>query len=291
MTYCKINVNDGSPDTIQGGFALMKSISCALENAGVIFDGVQRNVTMAVNTTCFTAAQISDMGMSSITAAVTAAKPAPFNSNFAAGVEIVVSGFGTFKMAANASSSKIEFLTYEDQGTDKRGATYGSLDLVTGEVRYEARMERIDCTTSGSCGWTRHIKLYADTILSNGQPSDIESISFAYSNIQAPPGQSGYGGELVTASGNLSTGIKARLWTTSGISAKSDYTNLAKWSEVTNTSCFTSTSDAASTCGAGTAGFSSNTNFILYGGTYTPAATWYASYAGGTYTSVDVTND
>jgi len=56
LAYCKLTTNDGSPDTIPGGFAMPKSIVCALEATGqLIFDGTTRNVTITPSSACFTA--------------------------------------------------------------------------------------------------------------------------------------------------------------------------------------------------------------------------------------------
>lgn len=295
LTYCKIKINDGSPDTVQGGFALVKNISCALENAGITFDGQARSATLTIDSTCFTAKQITDMG-GSMTVTITASKPAAFNTYFDAGIELTVPSFGTFKIASKVSGTKMEFATFEDQGTDKKGATYGSLDQADGTLRYEARMERLNCSTSGSCGWNRHIKIYADLAMSGTTPTGIESISFGYSNIQSTPGQSGFGGELVTAKGDLNSGIKSRFWAATNGSggaptAASQYSSVGNWVETTNTNCYTKTSDTATTCGTGAAGFTSNVNFLLYGSSYTAVATWFTNFNGATNTSVDVSAD
>jgi len=301
LTYCKMKINDGSPDTIQGGFALVKSVSCAVENAGLTFDGTPRSVTITVDTTCFTAAQVSDMGVSSIAATVTASAPASFNSYFTNGVVIDITSMGmTFKLGTKVTGSKVEFITFETSSSTKNGATYGSMDFSTGVLRSEARMERLDCTTSGSCGWNRHIKLYSTFTMSGLTPVDMSTISFAYSNIQTTPGQSSNGGVLITASGDLTSGIKARLWQATngsgGASAsKANTYTAANWTEVTNTKCYTSSSETASSCGAGIGGFSSNTYFLLsssgYTTGFTDSSTFLSGFSGATYTSVDPSSD
>lgn len=296
LTYCKMAINDGSPDTVQGGFQIVKAVSCAIENAGVTFDGVARDITITVDTTCFTQSQIDDMGVSSLSATVTASSPASFNSNFSRGIVIELTDMDmTYKLGANVTSSKIEFVSMETEGTSKSGATLGSLDLTTGEIRFEARMDRIDCTTSGSCGWNRHLRIYADMSLVNGDPTDVESLSFGYSNISATPGQSSFSGLLISASGNLTDGIKARLWQATNGSGgspttKAHYATVGNWTEVTNTKCYTSSSEAATTCGAGIGLFTSSTAFV-FAGTYTSPTAFAEAANGLTFTTVDLNTD
>lgn len=297
LTYCKMVINSQSPDTVQGGFALVKNISCALEKAGLVFDGQAHSTSITIDSTCFSEKQISEMG-GTMTISVTASKPAAFNTYFDAGVVLDVTGQNMiFKIATKVSGTKVEFATMEDQGTNKKGLSYGSLDTADGTLRYETRMERIDCTESGSCGWNRHIKLFADLTMNGNTPGDVESVSFGYSNIQSTPGQSGLGGLLVTASGNLTTGIKARLWQASNgtvnqlPAATSDYNTPGNWKEVSNTSCYTKSSDSAGTCGSGAAGFTSNVNFLLFGPSFTAVSTWFTNFAGATWNAVDVSAD
>ena len=121
MAYCKMTVNDGSPETIQGGFAMVKSISCALENAGLTFDGAAHSLSMAVNSTCFTATQITNIGAGTMTVTATASKPAAFNTYFDSGISIDVPSFGTYKVATKIVGTKAEFVSYEDQSATKRG--------------------------------------------------------------------------------------------------------------------------------------------------------------------------
>lgn len=237
---------------------------------------------------------MSDMGGdgTQLSATVTASSPASFNSNYERGIIVnVPDAEMEFKIGSKYANNKIEFITYENGGTNRTGMTAGSLDQTTGEVRFEARMERIDCTTNGSCGWNRHFRIYANMTMEGSNVGELEDISFAYTNTQAPPGQSGYGGVLITASGSLSTGIKARLWQATDGSggqpaSQSDYTSAAKWVHVPNSKCYTSNSDAAGTCGAGIDKFSTNTHFALTGGHSSPEDL-FTSISSQTFTSVD----
>ena len=292
LTYCKMTVNSGSPDTIQGGFQLVKNIACALENVDMPFDDSTQSVTLTIDTTCFTANQVSDMG-GSLTINLTTSAPASFNTYYDKGIIIDATGAGMlFKIGSKVSSSKIEFITSEYQGATKTGMTAGSLDLVSGELRYETMMDRIDCNESGSCGWNRHMRLYADMTLVDGSPADLESISFGYADIQ----KTTPGGTIVSASGDLATGIKARFWqATNGTShtppsSVNDMSIVANWEETTNSKCYTNSSEVGTGCGTGLALFTANTKFAMTGG-HTSPISFFGSVAGQTFTSVSLNDE
>lgn len=301
LTYCKISKNDYSPDTVQGGFELVKSLSCALESSGITWDNAPHAVDLSIAAPCFNATQIANMGGGTMAITVTASTPASFNSYFDRSIVLTIPSFGTFQFATKKTGNKFEFITYENQSATLKGTTYGSLDTSSGDLRFEARSERIDCATNGSCGWNRHIRIYANlTMSTSGTPTDLNSISFAYSNIQDSPGQSGPGGLIVTASGNMTSGIKPRLWqATNGsggpAATRADVYNIGKWTEVVNAKCYTRASTAAGTCGTGISGLAGNTYFLLpssgYTTGYTPSSTFITSYPGGSYTSVSLTTD
>jgi hypothetical protein len=296
LTYCKLSVNDYSPDTIQGSFTGVKGIVCAVERSGLLaFDGVARTGTMTLGLDCFTQAQLTDMGVSSATVTITGSAPASFNSYYEKGIVLDVTGFGTYKVGAKVTATKIEVATYEEQSATKVGTTFGSLDFSTGILRAEARMQRIDCPDAGSCGWNRHWRVYANLAVSGTTVTDLNSISFAYSNIQAPPGQGSYGGVLVTTSGDMTSGIKARAFTAGdGLggapAATSDYYTAGNWTEVANVKCYLNGSEVAATCGTGIDGFSTNAYFVLesIGNTAgTTQSDFFSNYAGATFTAVD----
>lgn len=299
LTYCKMTVDDGSPDTLQGSFSGVKGIICEVERAGFVFDGAAHDLSLTPSLSCFTQAEIDDMigdGMSTFEITATGSNPASFNRYFDRGVVLDVTGFGTYQVGTKVTATKIEILTYEYQSATKAGTTYGSIDLSTGEIRGEARMERIDCTESGSCGWNRHWRVYAKMNVVGGTIGDsLESISFAYSNIQSPPGQSSYGGVLVTTSGDMTNGIKARAFSaTNGSSgaptALSQYYTAANWTETANTKCYLGGDEDATTCGSGIAGFSTSSAFVLNSSASsagTSALTFFTSFAGATYTDVN----
>lgn len=294
LTYCKMSVNDGSPDTVAGAFETPRGVSCAVERAGITWDGQPHTLTVTLDTNCFTAAQISDMGVSSVSAIVTGSQPASFNSYFSHGVRIQITGMNIdYQLGTKVNGNSVEFVSTEGAGTTRAGVFAGKFDSSTGKLWYEGRMDRIDCTTSGSCGWNRHIRVYAD--LSTDGNHRLEDLSFGYSNIQGPPGQSGYAGAVVTATGNLTAGIKARGWNATNGSggaptAVAQYDTVGNWSELANTFCYTSTSDAGTGCGTGIALFSTNTKFLLRTGETSPTD-FSTTYAGMSYTAVDLNTD
>lgn len=292
LTYCQVTVNSGSPDTVQGAFEMSKAIACGVRKAGVQYSGSPQTLTITVNSTCFPASMIADMP-SSFEATVTGSSPASFNSHFDRGLIIEVPTMSIeFKMATSVSDSTIEFVTYEDMGTDKTGMTAGSLDRTTGEVRYEARMDRIDCSGDSSCGWNRHIRLYADLTMSGGEPGELQTLSLGVANTQDSPAS----GELVTASGALSTGIKARLWlATDGSSGapadQTDFIPVANWVETVNSKCYTETSETAPGCGAGIGKFTSSTKFAMTGSELSPLQVFDGLTSSMSFTSVDLDAD
>lgn len=161
---------------------------------------------------------------------------------------------------------------------------------------HESRVERNNCTTSGRCGWNRHTRIRANLQMSDAIAADLNSLSFAYSNIQFQPGQTNLGGTLITASGTLSSGIKARLfnWDSSGSPTAADYSDAARWQEAPNTKCYTSSSETAANCGSGIDKPSaSHTTFFLNGtqDSHTPVVDWFGSITGQTFSSIELETD
>lgn len=310
MTYCKMSMNDGSPDTVQGAFSFPKKISCALERAGITWDGASHPVTLTLDTNCFSAGDLADMGMNNgdtMAITVTASNPAT-NSYFDRSVAMVIPGFGTYTLMTKVSTTLIEFLAIEDQTVGqqtKEGAFAGSLNLTTGELRYEGRMDRLSCTGDSSCGWARHIRVYADLAMTDGTPTGLESIAFGMSDIQndnpSTNPQLEYSGRIVTASGNLITGIAATGWNASDGSSGppatlTDYNSSVNWLEVNPANpayCFTTTSETASTCGTPPALFSALTPKFIFndGGGATTASAFKTAYSGMTFTAIDLDHE
>lgn len=288
--FCKIAKNTGSPDSVQGSYTLVKSISCMLEKAGLVFDGTTRSVTATPDTTCFTADQISNMGVSTMTISVTASKPAAFNTYFDAGIVMDIPSFGTFKLASKVSGSKLEFIAMEDQSANeanKTGVYAASFDSSTGDLRFEARHDRFSCTTNSSCKWSRHDRIYAKLTMSSGEVSGIESISGIAAEI-SDNGGSSYYGKISTIKGDISSGVKARYFSAS-TSTSSNLGSFSNYSETNNTACYTQSSSSAS-CGSNTgiALGSGSVPFSLHPSTsYSSSATWLAGYSGMSFTSAD----
>ena len=219
LTYCFLTVDAG--DTVRGGFSTPSSLSCLLTKLSITFDGSTQNftVTPAMASECNLQTDRGELIREEIAGTLTGTAPAAFNTNYAKGVVLDVSSLGlVFKMALNSTGSVYSFITNETWTEGSYGATAGTLNTSTGDLWYESRIERSACTnTSGRCGWNRHSRIKANLVMSGTTPTDLNTISFAYSNLQFLPGQNTLGGTLVTADGTLATtGIKARLWQTTG---------------------------------------------------------------------------
>lgn len=287
FTYCNLTVENGG-DTVPGGFNTVKMVSCALEEAtgGITFDGVERTVTVSGSSSCFEG--MDDELPASFTVALTATAPFSANTNFEKGVVLAIDDLDmNFKLGANVSGTKLSFISAETGEAGETSFTAGTYDTATETVWYEGRFDRIECPTSSRCGWNRHIRMTADLT-----GDDLNTLSFGYSNIQAPPGQSGYAGVVITASGEFASGIKARLWQASGISAIANYQTVANWSsEVSNTACYTSGSETATTCGTGLDKFTDNAKFVMGGNETQTTDMFAAAPAAQSFTAVDLNSD
>lgn len=291
LFFCKLAKNTGSPDSVQGSYTMVKSISCMLEKAGLTFDGQAHSMTATPDSTCFTASQLQDMGTSSMTISVTASKPAAFNSYFDAGIVMNVPNFGSFTVGAKVSGSKLEFIAREDQtavSAGKTGVYAASYDSSTGDLRFEARHDRFACTESGSCGWSRHDRIYAKLALSGSDIVGLTSISGIASEIYK--NGSNYNAAVSSIKGDLSTGLKARLWQVGTTTTSADLASASNYTEVSNSKCYTkssSSADCSSNSGIALAG-SGLVPFTLHPSSgATSTASWLSSYAGMTFTSVN----
>lgn len=297
LTYCFLTVDSG--DTVRGGFSTPAALSCVLSKLSVNFDGSTQSFTV-------TPAIAAECGLNNdrfknredISGTLTASAPAAFNTNYAQGIVLDVTSLGlVFKIAIDSDGNVKSFITNENWTDGSIGATAGTLDTSTGDLWYEARVERNDCSVTGRCGWNRHTRIRANMVMSGATPTDLNTIQFAYSNIQFLPGQDSLGGTLITAKGALSTGIKARLWnwdSMTGSPTAADYSDTARWQETTNTKCYSASSESAAGCDAGmnkpSAG---NTKFFLNATTDSHASvpTWFAGITGQTFSSIDIEAD
>ena len=296
LTYCFTTIDQG--DTVIGGFGTATFVSCLVNQLGVQYDGAAHIVTVTDAT--IAACSLTGTGLTSGTQlTLTGSAPASFNNNYGNGVVIDLSAaMGlTFKIATNVTGSKTSFITNESWTDGSMGTTGGTLDSTTGDVWYESRVERMNCTTPSRCGWDRHTRIHALLTLSGGKPTGLTSLTFAYSNIQTTPGQNAFAGLLITSSGDLTAGIKARMWNATNGSGGAptgiaNYNTVANWVEAANTACYTSASETASTCGTGLAAFSTNTNFLLNtSDTHTAVPAWLAAITGQTFANVNVNSD
>ena len=302
FTYCAMTVNDG--DTVRGSFDLAKSLICALEKGGLQFAGVAQTISIDfTDTECW-----PNGGPSFTTGSISAtgSAPASFNSNFEKGVVFTFSGGGstlTFKLAANITSTSIEFIGNESWSDGNNGVMAGKLNKTTGVLQFEKRDERImDCGApcTNSKGWNRHTRLYAVLTMSGGEPTGLESLSYTYTDLQAdhPTSPSNGFGQFISSSGSLTTGIKSRYYSVSDntVANLKDYT---KWNETSNTLCMKNTGidddgDNSCTAPTGIAKFSANTKFALFDSAGTAGASahktpaeWLAAYTTFNFTTAD----
>lgn len=297
--FCKLAKNTYDPDSVQGTYSMLKGIACALENAGMTFDNTAHNITMTIDTKCFTAAQVTNMTggggvASTMTVSATAAKPAPFNSYYDAGAVITVPNFGIFKIGAKVKGSKIEFIGAEDQSSitpNKFGAYGGSFDTSTGVLSFETRSDRFTALQNGtgscgsSCGFGRHMRLFAKlTLDSSGNPTGISHVETALANIgRSDDSYTSTYAEVLTASGDMATGIKTRLYnyTGSGAGSVTNLNTASSYSEVSAAEgCYTSASNSASGCGTGITIGSGSVPFVM-ATSYTSPLTWAAGLTSG----------
>lgn len=236
--FCKLAVNTGSPDSVRGTYSIMKNISCALEKAGLVFDGQAYDLVAPIDTDCFTQDQVDGIGVSSIQINVTASKPAAFNTYYDSGVVLSMSS-GTLMLAVKVTNETREFLFVEDstlESPNKTGGFAASFNKNTGELRFEARADRFLCVEPGSCGWSRHERIWArllvfgDTIIGVNGFEGIASQIYSVNNT--------YYGEVSTLKGDLDFGLKGRLFLMNSNSSN-DLADAALYNEVVNNKCYT----------------------------------------------------
>ncbi len=307
-TYCAMTTNDG--DTVRGGFALVEGLICSLEKGGIEFAGATQSITINfTDTECWPHhGPGGPSGPSSGTISAIGSAPASFNTHFDKGVIFTFSESGdtlTFKVAANLSATSIEFIAHEAWTlSGNTGVMAGKLNKTTGHLQFEKRDERIHTCSgvcSGSEGWNRHTRLFANLVMSSGEPTGLNSISYGFADLQAdnPTTPTNGYGQLITASGSLSDGIKARLFINNTSStSKTDLQDVTKWIETTNSRCMNAAGIDAdgSTCTVSNTGinaFTGSTQFALYSTSMpqlSPAA-WLAAYSGFLFNSVNLDTD
>lgn len=290
---CKIGYNSGSPDTIQGSYATLSDISCLLEQEGIVYDGQQKTITVnVVDSGCFE--DTSEMP-AEFEITVKATSPAEFNPNFSNGVELTIGVFGTFKMAFTITGpNEFEFMAYEDQSSitpNKDGAYIGKFDGPNGKIWFEARHDRYNCSEDNSCGWSRHDRIYVECdSVSGGVCSGIKAISAAASEVYA----AGLNGRISTMQGELASGIKARQFSAqsfSGITAAADFNDPTKWTEDTNSKCYTASSDSGDCSGVTGIGLPAGLFTFPLASGHTSNASWHTTLGNLSFTSVTMDAD
>jgi hypothetical protein len=252
LFYCKLAKSTGSPESIPGALKQIKSISCAVEKAGVVYDNQPHQVVVKMDTKCFTQEQIDTMGVNTtMTVTLRASKPAFFNAYYDTGISISFAEFGEYRLAAKISGTTVEFLTSEDQtanSANKTGSFAASFDILTGELRFESRSDRYLCAENSSCGWSRHDRILANVAMSGGVITEVSDIQGVSSDIY--DGRNGfYSARTSTVKGNLVDGLKARYFHVQGTNVDADLGDATKYSEVVNNRCYTNASSQAN-CGA-----------------------------------------
>lgn len=289
LFYCKIVKNSGSPESIPGSYSQTQSIACALEKAGVTYDGVEHTATIEVDADCFSAEELADDEMpSSMEITYVASEPAAFNSNFQKGVVMTVPDFGTFTLATSVSGSDIKFMGYENQSSTKTGVYVGEFNSDTGEIRFEGRHDRFNCTEEGSCGWSKHdrILLKCGSISDKGECEDIISVEGASSDIFS----NNDSGRISTISGDFSVGVKTRFYSI----GDGQFNTPASWSEnmAAAGQCYTLESPTAGDCSSndGIELPTSTFRYTLFSG-FTPNSEWYQDVDSLDFTSVSMNSD
>ena len=297
--YCKLAYNTQDEESVQGAFAQVKSISCMLENAGLVFDGQAHSYTVTIDSTCWSATQLAQMGGggSSMTLSVTGTSPAAFNTYYQRGVTMTVPNVGDMQLATSVSANKVEFMETEAISANSRYSAFAaSLDYSTGDLRYELREDRYnDAADGNSGGFTRHQRIYAKVATSGQSVTGLISVSAAQAEAYDQSG--GFGGRAVTAKGDLVNGIKARFWSPTAASPTqtSDLTKSSNWAETTNTRCYTNSGPNGGGCSAGIAipnsAGADSFPFALIGASFTNSVTWADALGALTFTTADPTLD
>jgi len=290
LFYCKVAKNSGSPESIPGSYGQTKSIACALEKAGIVYDGAEHSATVTIDSDCFSAEELEDDEMpGSMEITYKASKPAFFNSNFQTGVEMTIPDFGTFVLASSVDGSVIKFMGYEYQGLTKTGVYMGQFDSESGEIRFEGRHDRFNCNEDESCGWTKHDKIYlkCGSINEEGECVDIQEVQAASSDIFDEPSLSG---RLATMSGDFSVGVKTRFYSNS----EGDFNDPEKWEQglAAANQCYTLESATGGDCSSNSGIRITGTSpffFTLYDG-YTPNDEWYQDVESLDFTSIDLSD-
>ncbi len=216
---------------------------------------------------------------------------------------IVVAKFDPAVSGDPVQSGNFEFATY-GTGTMMQGTgveyTAGKISggaVATRHLWYESRLNRIRSSTvdpvcgstnagdppSSSCGFARHTRLSTDISFSNGDISSVSNMTAIISDGGDSMGSTQTNQlSLITASGNLSSGLYGKIWTKSVSPAamgSGDITATFTGPQVGTTSCILSSGSAVtSSCGGSPAFLSPAGRMDLF---FKPAnsTTWFMDSA------------
>jgi hypothetical protein len=131
--YCKMAYNTGDPESVQGAMSEVKSISCMLENDGLLWDGASHSYTVTTDTSCWTQQQLTNMGGGgTMTITATASMPASFNTYYARGISMSVPGIGIVQIATTISANKVEFVASEDLSANNKFDSFAGFSRLCG---------------------------------------------------------------------------------------------------------------------------------------------------------------
>jgi hypothetical protein len=282
--YCTLASDSTGPESVSGAVNLIKTITCAIEKqlGTLAFDNTPVAITgITLDLSCATQAQINNMtnGTGAVTiaggATVTSAlnptfAEIPGNTHYSHGIKIVSNDNTSLKFIILAKfdpaspnplqSGDFEFATVGTgtmmQGTAiefTAGKIYGT--GTTKHLWYESRSNRAKTSigdpicpgTSGSCGFSRHIRLSTDISFLNGDIDSVSNMSGIMTDGGDSTGSSGQSNNmnLVTATGSLSSGggITGKLYNKnsapSTLTGGSTILNTFTGGEIGTTSCIT----------------------------------------------------
>lgn len=322
--YCVIAKNTGAPDSIQGAFSLFRSISCAVERAGITWHatdpGSDDSLNVTFDSNCFSASDLQDVCNASSCTMTGVGVRGILNpdSHFDSRLKLNLSVGGStiyYDAKVKASSGLLELLVNTGEtGTNQYDAYYVKHDSSANAFTFEGRFDRKDCIKADKCRWARHFRIYAD-LSSSSNPESVEAaISNLYlngtdanSNGNIEDSEvTGYVGELITARGTAA-GLTGEATINSQSSSGVNNTVLANVITGANlnsqvTSCATPTADPVAGACSGISVVSVPSGvmpFFLPGGTYrvtsSPSATqyldnsyWFSSVSGLSFTSVNL---
>lgn len=310
--YCQMQKDTGAPDSFIGALSQSKLLFCFM-GEGLVFDGVARDVqiTEAIVDACgISAADKKDMfgePFQAFTVNITASRPGAFGDAAWDGSVLLKATLGdeTIELKSLLKDSDGILAVASAGGGNSTDAYVAAVNTATGEVRYEAKFQRmrtLDGTNSN--GWNRHARAYVKgTMGADYKFSDVSSVQGAYSDISLEAGgtiaDKLQSGTLWTVSGTLGTGgIRSHAYqlSCSGTTQGQPYTcgdaNLvASWAAVTgDNACNGSATDTSCTGDGVKLTTDAETQFVMEGShaSFQKSEDWFATLAVPAFTSVSL---